>query len=97
LLDVLSTPFFNAAEETFNVQCIHFSAACAVARQDEAMLVQQAASLTDSDRMLLKAYHHSFDDDLVDLDLALELVLHVHCTQPEGKHLSSSFDVLFLF
>ena len=60
-------------------------AACAVQRQDEAMLVQQASFLSDADRSLLKAYHHAFDDDMVDLDLTLDLLFHIHSTQANGE------------
>ena len=49
------------------------------------MLVQQASFLSDADRSLLKAYHHAFDDDMVDLDLTLDLLFHIHSTQANGE------------
>lgn len=46
---------------------------------DESSLVQKSASdLSAEDRELLTAYHHSFDDEKVDLDLIMHL-LHSIC------------------
>ncbi|XP_042579270.1 LOW QUALITY PROTEIN: 3'-5' RNA helicase YTHDC2-like [Cyprinus carpio] len=52
---------------------------------DEASLVQTAASeLNPEDQELLKAYHHSFDDEKVDLDLILHLLFTIYQSSDEG-------------
>ncbi|XP_010077327.1 PREDICTED: probable ATP-dependent RNA helicase YTHDC2 [Pterocles gutturalis] len=45
---------------------------------DESSLVQTSGSdLSAEDRELLKAYHHSFDDEKVDLDLIMHLLYNI--------------------
>ncbi|XP_010136293.1 PREDICTED: probable ATP-dependent RNA helicase YTHDC2 [Buceros rhinoceros silvestris] len=45
---------------------------------DESSLVQTSGSdLSEEDRELLKAYHHSFDDEKVDLDLIMHLLYNI--------------------
>ncbi|XP_061480215.1 3'-5' RNA helicase YTHDC2 isoform X1 [Rhineura floridana] len=45
---------------------------------DESSLVHANASeLSEEDRELLKAYHHSFDDEKVDLDLIMHLLYNI--------------------
>uniref|UniRef100_A0A672JZB1 RNA helicase n=1 Tax=Sinocyclocheilus grahami TaxID=75366 RepID=A0A672JZB1_SINGR len=52
---------------------------------DESSLVQTAASeLNPEDQELLKAYHHSFDDEKVDLDLILHLLSNICQSSDEG-------------
>uniref|UniRef100_A0A671M4S5 RNA helicase n=1 Tax=Sinocyclocheilus anshuiensis TaxID=1608454 RepID=A0A671M4S5_9TELE len=52
---------------------------------DESSLVQTAASeLNPEDQELLKAYHHSFDDEKVDLDLILHLLSSICQSSDEG-------------
>ncbi|XP_048042630.1 3'-5' RNA helicase YTHDC2 [Megalobrama amblycephala] len=52
---------------------------------DESSLVQTATSeLSSEDQELLKAYHHSFDDEKVDLDLILHLLFNICQSSDEG-------------
>ncbi|RXN23652.1 putative ATP-dependent RNA helicase YTHDC2 isoform X1 [Labeo rohita] len=52
---------------------------------DESSLVQTATSeLNPEDQELLKAYHHSFDDEKVDLDLILHLLFNICQSSDEG-------------
>ncbi|XDV21536.1 hypothetical protein PO909_026624 [Leuciscus waleckii] len=54
-------------------------------RLDEASLVQSSTSdLSSEDQELLKAYHHSFDDEKVDLDLVLHLLFNICQSSDEG-------------
>ena len=53
---------------------------------DEELLVKQAASLTPEDRELLNVYHHSFDDEKVDLDLVMCLLRKIHTENKPGQH-----------
>uniref|UniRef100_H0ZVF4 RNA helicase n=1 Tax=Taeniopygia guttata TaxID=59729 RepID=H0ZVF4_TAEGU len=56
-----------------------YSASFGFGNMDESSLVQKSASdLSAEDRELLTAYHHSFDDEKVDLDLIMHL-LHSIC------------------
>lgn len=56
-----------------------FSASAGFGNLDESSLVQRCGSdLSAEDRELLTAYHHSFDDEKVDLDLIMHL-LHSIC------------------
>lgn len=53
---------------------------------DESSLVQSASGeLTAQDQELLKAYHHSFDDEKVDLDLIMHLLFNICQSSDEGK------------
>ncbi|XP_067295893.1 3'-5' RNA helicase YTHDC2 [Pseudorasbora parva] len=55
------------------------------ARLDESSLVQTASSeLSSEDQELLKAYHHSFDDEKVDLDFILHLLVNICQSSDEG-------------
>uniref|UniRef100_A0A673L0B5 RNA helicase n=1 Tax=Sinocyclocheilus rhinocerous TaxID=307959 RepID=A0A673L0B5_9TELE len=68
---------FSFSVFTFTVSLFSiFVVWCVEAGQlDESSLVQTAASeLNPEDQELLKAYHHSFDDEKVDLDLILHLL-----------------------
>ncbi|XP_057177006.1 3'-5' RNA helicase YTHDC2 [Triplophysa rosa] len=51
---------------------------------DESSLVQSACDLSSEDQELLKAYHHSFDDERVDLDLILHLLFNICQSSDEG-------------
>ncbi|XP_051523162.1 3'-5' RNA helicase YTHDC2 isoform X2 [Myxocyprinus asiaticus] len=52
---------------------------------DESSLVQtDACALSSEDQELLKAYHHSFDDERVDLDLILHLLFNISQSSNEG-------------
>ncbi|XP_056099939.1 3'-5' RNA helicase YTHDC2 [Rhinichthys klamathensis goyatoka] len=54
-------------------------------RLDEASLVQSSTSdLSSEDQERLKAYHHSFDDEKVDLDLVLHLLFNICQSSDEG-------------
>ncbi|XP_054034566.1 3'-5' RNA helicase YTHDC2 [Dryobates pubescens] len=55
-----------------------YSASVEFGNLDESSLVQTNGSdLSVEDRELLKAYHHSFDDEKVDLDLIMHLLYHI--------------------
>ncbi|XP_017315800.1 3'-5' RNA helicase YTHDC2 isoform X2 [Ictalurus punctatus] len=52
---------------------------------DESSLVQSASGeLSAQDKELLKAYHHSFDDEKVDLDLIMHLLFNICQSSDEG-------------
>lgn len=54
-------------------------------RLDEASLVQSSTcDLSSEDQERLKAYHHSFDDEKVDLDLVLHLLFSICQSSDEG-------------
>uniref|UniRef100_A0A671VQR6 RNA helicase n=1 Tax=Sparus aurata TaxID=8175 RepID=A0A671VQR6_SPAAU len=53
---------------------------------DESTLLQcGSAELSTEDQELLKLYHHSFDDELVDLDLIMELLHNICSTSSDGE------------
>ncbi|XP_009467463.1 PREDICTED: probable ATP-dependent RNA helicase YTHDC2 isoform X2 [Nipponia nippon] len=55
-----------------------YSASVEFGNLDESSLVQTSGSdLSAEDRELLKAYHHSFDDEKVDLDLIMHLLYNI--------------------
>ncbi|KAM9693599.1 3'-5' RNA helicase YTHDC2 isoform 3-T5 [Trichechus inunguis] len=55
-----------------------YSASLEFGNLDESSLVQTNGSdLSTEDRELLKAYHHSFDDEKVDLDLIMHLLYNI--------------------
>ncbi|XP_010285245.1 PREDICTED: probable ATP-dependent RNA helicase YTHDC2, partial [Phaethon lepturus] len=55
-----------------------YSASVEFENLDESSLVQTGGSdLSAEDRELLKAYHHSFNDEKVDLDLIMHLLYHI--------------------
>ncbi|XP_066567383.1 3'-5' RNA helicase YTHDC2 [Amia ocellicauda] len=52
---------------------------------DESSLVQaQSGDMSAEDQELLKVYHHSFDDERVDLDLIMHLLYNICQTSDEG-------------
>lgn len=54
---------------------------------DESSLVQTNGNdLSVEDRELLKAYHHSFDDEKVDLDLIMHLLYNICHSCDAGKY-----------
>ncbi|XP_056313163.1 3'-5' RNA helicase YTHDC2 [Danio aesculapii] len=52
--------------------------------QDEASLLQNSCELSCEDQELLKAYHHSFDDEKVDLQLILHLLHNICQSSDQG-------------
>ena len=54
--------------------------------REDSLLASQTSTLTQEDKDLLSVYHHSFDDDKVDLDLILSLVHKIHSSQQEGQY-----------
>ena len=46
--------------------------------------MRESPSLSPADRRLLSIYHHSFDDEKVDLNLILVLLLKLHSDSTEG-------------
>lgn len=56
---------------------------------DEWSLVQAATTeMSPEDQELLKEYHHSFDDERVDLDLIMHLLQNICTSSEEGERLS---------
>lgn len=56
-----------------------------VRQTEECGLVQHTTTeLSPEDQELLKLYHHSFDDEFVDLDLIMTLLHHICSTTNEG-------------
>uniref|UniRef100_A0A8C6WK60 RNA helicase n=1 Tax=Neogobius melanostomus TaxID=47308 RepID=A0A8C6WK60_9GOBI len=56
-----------------------------VSPTEECPLVQcTIAEMSPEDQELLKLYHHSFDDDFVDLDLIMALLHHICSTTNDG-------------
>ena len=52
----------------------------------ESMLSQwDAAELSAEEQELLKLYHHSFDDQRVDLDLIMALLYEICSTMADGE------------
>nr|XP_055054283.1 3'-5' RNA helicase YTHDC2 isoform X2 [Misgurnus anguillicaudatus] len=74
---------FNQSEA---VDLLESHMGCVEAGQpDESSLDQTACSdLSSEDQELLKAYHHSFDDERVDLDLILHLLFNICQSSNEG-------------
>uniref|UniRef100_A0A8C8F0K5 R3H domain-containing protein n=1 Tax=Oncorhynchus tshawytscha TaxID=74940 RepID=A0A8C8F0K5_ONCTS len=64
---------------------------------DEWSLVQAATTETSpEDQDLLKEYHHSFDDEQVDLDLIMHLLQNICTSSEEGERLKKSSDYLIV-
>lgn len=61
---------------------------------DESSLVQTASDLSSEDQELLKAYHHSFDDERVDLDLILHLLFNICQSSDEGQTITYRVTVI---
>ncbi|XP_010571768.1 PREDICTED: probable ATP-dependent RNA helicase YTHDC2 [Haliaeetus leucocephalus] len=77
LNQLLST---NPKQTTSTLACVFvcFSASVEFGNLDESSLVQTSGSdLSAEDRELLNAYHHSFDDEKVDLDLIMHLLYNI--------------------
>lgn len=65
---------------------------------DESSLVQLAsAELSAEDQELLKVYHHSFDDEKVDLDLIMHLLFNICQSSDEGERVFLSVLSVFTF
>lgn len=60
---------------------------------DESSLVQTSSDLSSEDQELLKAYHHSFDDERVDLDLILHLLFNICQSSDEGQIIKYSLQM----
>lgn len=62
--------------------------------EEELLLTEQrSGNVSEADRALLRAYHHSFDDDdRVDLRLTLDLLHWIHSSQKEGQSTFSFYD-----
>ena len=67
-----------------SVVCFRLRAVTEVMCQEETRLVRESPSLSPADRRLLSIYHHSFDDEKVDLNLILVLLLKLHSDSTEG-------------
>lgn len=53
--------------------------------QDEMILVKQSSVLSPEDKELLNIYHHSFDDEKVDIDLVVCLLFKIHSRPQNGR------------
>lgn len=65
----------------------------------ESTLVQcGSAEMSTEEQELLKLYHHSFDDELVDLDLIMDLLHNICSTTSDGEpqHSSGFYQLSFL-
>ncbi|XP_019466113.1 3'-5' RNA helicase YTHDC2 isoform X2 [Meleagris gallopavo] len=72
--------------EGSNCMCIFVCSSASVefGNLDESSLVQASGNdLGTEDRELLKAYHHSFDDEKVDLELIMHLLYNI-CNSSDG-------------
>lgn len=57
-----------------------------VSSLEESALVQRGgAELSTEEQELLKLYHHSFDDERVDLDLIMDLLHNICSTTDDGE------------
>ncbi|XP_053330262.1 3'-5' RNA helicase YTHDC2 [Spea bombifrons] len=62
-----------------------YSASLDIGNLDESSLVQtDSNNLSAEDRELLKAYHHSFDDEKVDLDLVTHILFNICQSSDSG-------------
>ncbi|XP_076377020.1 3'-5' RNA helicase YTHDC2 [Megalopta genalis] len=52
--------------------------------QDDALAQAKDVSLSEEDKLLLDAYHHTFDDDNINYDLLLQLIMYIHLKMPSG-------------
>ena len=52
----------------------------------EDMSLQECEEISAEDRELLNIYHHSFDDEHVDIDLVTSLVHNITTSKREGKN-----------
>lgn len=43
------------------------------------------AEIAEEDKELLDIYHHSFNDDNIDIDLLMTILHEVHSSQDKGK------------
>lgn len=59
-------------------------AALEQAGQDETILMKQSTLLSAEDKQLLGLYHHSFDDEKVDIDLIVCLLHKIHSSSQNG-------------
>uniref|UniRef100_A0A7N8XXR8 RNA helicase n=1 Tax=Mastacembelus armatus TaxID=205130 RepID=A0A7N8XXR8_9TELE len=58
-----------------------------VSNLDESTLVQSgSAEVRTEEQELLKLYHHSFDDEWVDLDLIMDLLHNIFSTTSDGEY-----------
>lgn len=51
---------------------------------EDVSVVPKETSLSEDDKLLLNIYHSNFNDDNIDMDLLLNLLIQIHCTQPRG-------------
>ena len=53
---------------------------------DTDLVNQHSNEISEEDKELLQSYHHSFDDEKVDLDLIVALLTYICDNSQEGKH-----------
>uniref|UniRef100_UPI0037E88EAD 3'-5' RNA helicase YTHDC2 isoform X2 n=1 Tax=Semicossyphus pulcher TaxID=241346 RepID=UPI0037E88EAD len=77
--------FAEHFQQTDAVDLLKSSIPLGQAGLDESPLVQcGGAELSTEEQELLKLYHHSFDDERVDLDLIMDLLLNICSTSTDG-------------
>lgn len=89
LNQLLST---NPKQTSSTLACVFvcFSASVEFGNLDESSLVQTSGSdLSAEDRELLNAYHHSFDDEKVDLDLIMHLLYSICHSCDGGRYIQT--------
>lgn len=52
--------------------------------KEDNLLQTKSQELSEEDRQLLEMYHHSFNDDEVDIKLCLSLIHHIHSRPDNG-------------
>lgn len=54
-------------------------------RGESCLMPGGSAEVSTEEQELLKLYHHSFDDERVDLDLIMDLLHHICSTTSDGE------------
>jgi hypothetical protein len=49
------------------------------------LLLANDAEIAEEDKQLLDIYHHSFNDENIDMDLLMTLLYEIHSSQEKGK------------
>ena len=62
---------------------------------DIEQLEKESDELSEADKLLLDAYHRSWDDSKVDLELVLALLHLIHSGKREGKRFMHSYNEIF--
>ena len=52
---------------------------------NDVLVEKDSSAVSEGDKLLLEAYHHSWDDAKVDLDLVLSLLHLIHSAKRDGE------------